>query len=173
MGSDVRGSMRRLIFDPLGCRVVQLLLQKADHQDSIGLCTELQGSVWRAITSPHGNYVIQKIIEVLPAPHSRFIVAELLGYGAEVSRHRYGCRVMCRLVEHSSNDLVASQLIHETIQMARELCHHEFAHHVLESILEHGLDEQKHWVVVGLQAGILEHAWDPHGSYVIESILRN
>merc|ERR1712151_274397 len=122
--SEIRGSVRRLAFDRGGCRVVQLALEMASHQERAELVAELHGYVRRAITSPHANYVIQKIIEVMPLPLSSFIISELCGHGSEVSRHRYGCRIICRLVEHLGSYAKTVDLIEEILKDAGELCRH-------------------------------------------------
>jgi len=171
--AEIIGLARHLTFEAEGCRVVQLALQEADHQDRTRLCAELHGCVRRAVASPHGNYVIQRVVELMPATLSSFVSSEILGVGAEIARHRFGCRILCRLLEHSSTQPSTIQLINETLSEARELCCHSYAHHVMESVLEHGTADQKHWIALVLQADPLGYATDAHAPYVIESALRN
>jgi pumilio RNA-binding family len=169
----MRGSVRRLTFDAAGCRAVQKALEVADHQDAADLVAELHGWARRAITSPHGNYVIQKIIEAMPTLQSRFIIAELTGAVGEFSRHRYGCRIMCRLVEHSGTDPLTVGLTDEIVQEVGELCRHSYGHHVIEAVLEHGAMEQKHKIAAALHAKLFHNATDRYATYVIESALRH
>jgi pumilio RNA-binding family len=171
--AEIRGSVRRLTFDAAGCRIVQRALEVADPQDAVDLAKELHGCVRNAIESPHGNYVIQKVIEVLPTSQSSFIATELCGAGAEVSRHRFGCRIVCRLLEHSGADPLTVNLVNEILQHAGELCRDSFGHHVIESVLEHCLMEQKHQVAAALHTELLLNATDRHATYVIESALRH
>merc|ERR1712187_417170 len=137
------------------------------------LIAELHGFVRRAITSPHANYVIQKVIEVMPMPLSSFIISELCGHGAKVSRHRFGCRIICRLVEHLGSDPMLKDLIDEILKDAGELCRHSFAHHVMECVLEHGLPDQKHRIAFAIYEDLMQNATDPHATYVIESALKH
>jgi hypothetical protein len=169
--AELRGSIRRLTFDAVGCRVVQLALQLADQQYNAKLVKELHGSVSRAIISPHGNYVIQKVIALMPASQISFISEELVESGAEVARHRFGCRVMCRLLEHASNSAPTVALINEILHEAEDLCNHCYGHYVIESILEHGLESQKRSIVEALHIGTFGNASDRSLLYVVEKAL--
>merc|ERR1712070_1226839 len=93
------GSVPDLAFDASACRVVQKALEFAEEEEVVALGLELQGRVREAIRSPHANHVVQKLVEVLPLPSLSFVAEEMLGAGPEIARHRYGCRVLCRLVE--------------------------------------------------------------------------
>jgi len=170
---EILGSVRHLTFDADGCRLVQKALEKADQHDAASICAELHGCVRRALTSPYGNYVVQKIVEVMPAPLSSFISKEIVGFGVEVARHRFGCRILCRLLEHSSQDSQTIELFDEILLEVATLSRHNFGHHVIESILEHGLDEQKHQIAIALWSQVFVFATDSYATYVIESALRN
>ena len=61
---------------------------------------ELRGHVLQMMESPHANFVLQKVIEVLPANATCFVTEELATRAAEAARHRFGCRILCRLIEH-------------------------------------------------------------------------
>lgn len=98
--SSIRGSVLRMSMEPFGCRAVQLALDVASMADKEGLVEELRGHVLSATASPHANFVIQKVIEVLPTNLTNFVAKELATFAAELACHRFGCRVFCRLVEH-------------------------------------------------------------------------
>jgi hypothetical protein len=170
---QVRGSVRALAFNAAGCWVLQSLIEKASQQDTANLVMELHGCVRRAISSPHANYVIQKIIEVLPTKLCQFVCQELRGSGAETSRHRYGCRILCRLVEQSSQDSATVEVMDEVLVEAAELCCHDFGHYVLEAVLEHGLPEQKQRIAVALEADPVRSASDRSAVYIIEAVLQH
>jgi len=135
------------------------------------LIQELHGHVREAIASPHANYVIQKVIEVMPTVLVGFVADELQGIGVLAARHRYGCRILCRLVEHSAQTPGTVALVDEVLGAAGELCRHTFAHHVISSILEHGLAEQRHCVAQSLLVDLPRHARNRNASYVIEKAL--
>eukprot|EP00929_Paragymnodinium_shiwhaense_P109118 TRINITY_DN7547_c0_g4_i1.p1 TRINITY_DN7547_c0_g4~~TRINITY_DN7547_c0_g4_i1.p1 ORF type:complete len:425 (-),score=95.79 TRINITY_DN7547_c0_g4_i1:345-1619(-) len=173
----LRGSVLDFAFDRTGCRVVQKALEIGTGNSGTTtagqLAQELRGHVRRAIASPHGNYVIQKVVEQLPTNMSGFIVDELQGAGAQAARHVYGCRVLCRLIEHSNNNKKAVALIEEVLQQATSLCRDPYGQHVMEHILEHGLERQKSIIVQALLHDMYRNARDKQGSYVIEKALEH
>ncbi|CAE8601664.1 unnamed protein product, partial [Polarella glacialis] len=135
------------------------------------LTSELHGHVRQAIGSPHANYVIQKVIEVMPTAVASFVAEELRGSGAVVARHRYGCRILCRLLEHSATELGTVALADEALADCDELCRHSFARHVLQSVLEHGLPKQRACIAAALRNDLLRNARNRNASYVIERAL--
>jgi len=115
--------------------------------------------------------VIQKVVEVMPATHSGFVAEELRGVGATVARHRFGCRVLCRLLEHSGSSASLMELLDEVLAEARDLCRHAFGHYVLQSILEHGHASHRQRLASTLRSELLEHAQHRCSSHVLESAL--
>merc|ERR1719498_1688693 len=124
------------------------------------------------MASPHANFVIQKIIEVLPVASTAFVAEELAGVAGDVARHRFGCRVLSRLVEHNSIGTASSpaidSLIDELLHEADKLLHHNFARHVLELILEHGKADHRHKIARTLQNNLFNLAKNRCASYVFE-----
>mmetsp|Transcript_25352 Transcript_25352/g.69720 ORF Transcript_25352/g.69720 Transcript_25352/m.69720 type:complete len:397 (-) Transcript_25352:511-1701(-) len=167
----LRSCIVPLAFDAAGCRAVQLALHVADRKVSAELADELRGHVCEAIRSPHANYVIQKVIEVLPMAQAAFVAEELSGMGVEVARHRYGCRILCRLLEHSANDVGPVKLIDEVLEGVGGLCRHSFGHYVIQSILEHGTPEQRHLIASALRAELARSVQNRNACYVIENAL--
>jgi len=167
----LRGSVWHLAMDAQGCRIVQSALQAASRQDAAALAAELQGHIREAIASPHANYVVQKVVEALPVAAAGFVAGELDGMGAAVARHRYGCRVMCRLLEHCSGDGRTAALVEEVLEEAHDLSRHSYAHHVVESVLEHGDALQRRRVAIALRGDLLRGSRNRHASYVIEKAL--
>lgn len=136
-------------------------------------CCQLRGHVRLAISSPHGNFVVQKIVEVLPISLSNFVAEELLGVGAQVANHRFGCRVVCRILEHQARagGQATAALIEEILTQVGRLCRGQFGHHVVKSVLEHGSHRQRAAVARALRRGVLRHARHRHASYVVEQAL--
>eukprot|EP00928_Gymnodinium_smaydae_P088930 TRINITY_DN72965_c0_g1_i1.p1 TRINITY_DN72965_c0_g1~~TRINITY_DN72965_c0_g1_i1.p1 ORF type:complete len:495 (-),score=81.37 TRINITY_DN72965_c0_g1_i1:506-1990(-) len=168
---DIRGSVRSLSTDSAGCRLVQDALQAADHRDAASLALELRGHVWTTIASPHGNYVVQKMIEVLPASLVAFVAEELRGYALETACHRYGCRVLCRLLEHSASEPSTVALIDEVLKQTGALSSHEYGHYVIESVLEHGNSSHASRVARELRLDLPRYCQDRHATYVIKAAL--
>jgi len=167
----LKGNMSRLTFECSGCRVVQLALQVASQNDAADLATELHGYVRRALASPYGNYVIQKVVTELPGFHASFVARELIGIAAEAARHRYGCRIICRLLEHSAADQDTVAVVGEVLQEVGDLCRHNFGHHVIQSILEHGLPQQVHRIAASLLSELRRNSRNRNAIYVLERAL--
>jgi hypothetical protein len=170
---ELHGSISQLSLDKVGCRVVQLALEVVDRTDAQNLVAGLHGTVKSAVYSPHGNYVIQRVIERMPTKLTRFIIHELIDEAADVARHRFGCRVVCRLLEHSATDDDTVALVDKILENVGPLCQHSFAHHVIECILEHALPRQKSLIAVKLQVDVLSFARNRAATYVVEKALQN
>lgn len=148
----VRGSVWRLSRDPVGCRAVQAALAAASGDQARAICAELRGKVEDAVYSPHANYVLQKVIEVVPPTASSFIAEELAsgGHASSIANHRFGCRVFCRLVEYCSAHESTLAIMDHVLANCEELCRHTFGHYVAKSVLESGTAEQKRRVCQAL-----------------------
>lgn len=173
--SNLRGSVLRLSLEPFGCRVVQMALDVASASEKESLVAELHNHVRLAISSPHANFVIQKVIEVLPIKSASFVAEELVTFAAEVARHRFGCRVLSRLVEHhlcgNGSAPSTNLLIEEVLLETDQLIHHNFARHVLELILEHGTEDHKQKIAKSIRGNLFHYAKNRFASYVVEKAL--
>jgi len=170
----ISGNVWSLARDVVGCRLVQLAFEKADPRMAKALSFELQGHIREAATSPHGNYVVQKVVTHLAPTVSSFVAEELLGNGARFARHRFGCRILCRLLEHCSKEEGTRQLVDEVLEPADEaldLCRHSFGHHVVQGILEHGDSRHKELIAEVLHSDLLANANHRSASYVVEAAL--
>lgn len=173
--SSLTGSVLRMSLEPFGCRVIQCALGVASMAEKDALVAELSDHVNLMVASPHGNFVIQKVIEVLPVNSTSFVAEELATSAVEVAQHRFGCRVLSRLVEHhlssetahpSANDLI-DKLLSDVDQLIR----HNFARHVLELILEHGTKSHKQAIARAIRGNVFYYAKNRCASYVIEKAI--
>lgn len=169
--TSFRGRMEALSFDAQGCHAVQELLLAADSREVAPLVSELKGRVRDALRSPYANYVLQKVVEVMPVKHSLFIIEELRGAGASLACHRYGCRIFCRLLEHASSHAEPSVLVDEVLEEAAMVARHAFGHYVIQAVLEHGLPRQRRVVAETLCEDLLGCSRNRHTCYVLEDAL--
>jgi hypothetical protein len=161
---------RSLAFDPFGCHVVQLALEEGTKKEKESLVMLLHGCVCAATTSPHANYVIQKVVVLMAAgPSIRFVAQELKGRAFHMACHRYGCRVLQRLVEHATRDAATVELIDEMLLQSNVLCTHQYGHHVLTCILEQGLPQHKRIIAASLSA----QPKNANVSRILEAALRS
>jgi len=168
--AQLRGHVQEFSLDPAACRVVQKALSVADRSEAALLVTELHGFVRMAVSSPSGNHVIQKVVEVMPMNSVEFISAELADVALDVARHQYGCRVFCRLMEHHSsqdNAGYTGRLFDTVLGDTSALCLHCYGHHVIETALEHGTGNQKHCIAVALRENPVRFAHSRFGSFVL------
>jgi pumilio RNA-binding family len=168
---SLRGSVLDLSVDPVGCRAVQLALEVTTQREAADLAIELVGHTRAAIDSKHANHVVQKIVEVLPPSMTSWMAEELLGTAGEIARHHYGCRVICRLLEHSATERGTYALINELLMETKDLSRHAYGYHVVRCILEHGLPEHRRRVARALCGGLQRNAKHRHASFVVEKAL--
>jgi hypothetical protein len=164
---------RRLAFNSrASSRVAQLALEKASAYESAILLRALHGHVQVALKSMFANYVMQRAIELLPSASTDFIAEELLGDGRETARHPYGCRILCRILEHGSlNNTVQATLLDEILTDAAALCCHAYGNFVIRHSLEFGHTWHRHKIASALCTNFEETARDVNGSRTIESAM--
>lgn len=122
-------------------RMVQKIIELQITARQVELAEEMRGQVVKAIFDKNANFVIQKIVEMLPASRVAFVAIEIKNHACSIARHRYGCRIIQRLLEHSGADCKA--LFDKIIKDAKELSRTVYGHHVIIHLLEHGSEEQK------------------------------
>lgn len=174
--AGLRGCIWNLSRHKSGTRVVQKALDKAQKFFMEELLVELHGCVREAIECPNANYVIQKVIEVLPVARAAFVAEEMTGIAVTVAQHQKGCRVLVRLLEHSPSERGTLVLLEEIFAAAPRLVRHSYGRYVMQAILEHSPEpSHQHYIAAALLGGgkedILANALNRHGSGVIETAL--
>lgn len=130
---------------------MQVALDVASQREQEALVRETSGYVLPMIACPYANYVAQKIIEIMSAEHTVFMFKEFEGFVDYVARHRFGCRIIKQLIDHSSDRPECAALVEEVLASVDALVCHKFAHHVIECIVESSSDErQRHRVFEAL-----------------------
>jgi len=170
----IRSVALELALSSHGCRVVQKAFTLANCEDQHALAIKLHGRVKELAESPHGNHVLQKCIEVLQPQSVQFIIDELACWPLSwvaVAKHRFGCRVMQRLLEHCPEGMT-TPLIEAIVRDASELARHPYGNYVVQHVLEYGTPV--HWsllVVAFVESGIASLAQHRIASNVIERLL--
>merc|ERR1712066_226615 len=80
----------------------------------------------------------------------------------------YGCRVFCRRLENAPEDSSTIGLVDILVSETDMLLTHTYGHHVVESVLEHGLARQRSQIVAALRRGVMSIARSRTGAYVLE-----
>jgi len=152
-----------------GCRVVQRALDLASRSESIALVEQLKGRVVEASMCPNANHVLQKCVELLPPEHLHFVAEELQGQFAVAARHRYGCRVLERLIERKAYGTDA--LVAEVLADANQLCRHPFGNFVVQHVLKLGAPAQRRAIAEALHTDIQRLARHRVASHVVRCAL--
>lgn len=132
-----------LATSKFGCRLVQTALDKANCADRDALVKILQPHVEELYNCPHGNHVLSKIIEVTPSSCAAlgFVIEKFAGRGVTTAKHRFGCRIMERLIEHCDESQIGS-LVKEVVADAGTLIKHPYGNFVMQHLLEHWPSER-------------------------------
>lgn len=167
----VRPAALELSLTVHGCRVIQKAFDIAGGEDRDAFATKLHGNVKELLESQHGNHVLQKCVEVLP-PHSvQFIIDELACWPLSwigVAKHRFGCRVIERLLEHCPEHMV-KPLIDAIVTVADVLARHPYGNYVVQHALEYGTSVQRsRLVAMFVETGVAFLAQHRIASNVIE-----
>ena len=166
---SVKGNVWAWSRNEIGCRLVQEALELGTRE-AAELAAELEGHVLEAVTCPYANYVVQKVVLHLSTATSSFVARELCGSAVRVAKHRFACRILCRLVELTKSS-AALALVDELLADFSDLCTHNFAHHVMESILENGEEHHKKHIAEVLQTDPWKYATHKNSSYLVEKAL--
>jgi len=130
----------RLSRDAKGCRQVQQAFEEArSDEERVALASGLIGRVWAALKCPNANHVVQKCISTIRPVDAQFIIDELrdgaAGGVAQAARHRYGCRIIQRLLEHCAVDQLAL-MVNELSAEVVSLSSHSYGNYVVQHMLE-------------------------------------
>ena len=129
-----------------GCRLVQAVIRSVDLCILKRILLEFHGKVHQACYCCNANYVLQCVIETSPSYCITFISAELAPYVNHLVRHRYGCRIILRLIENGSGGGLPDAIAAD----AQNIIRHRYGHHAANGLLEHGTLQQKHAVLLAL-----------------------
>merc|ERR1711904_97896 len=121
--------------------------------------------------SLNGNHVLQKAVTYMPPYTVEFIVEELSffsGGWVAVAKHRFGCRLVQRLLEHCELRLVAP-IAEAVVQNIDDLSRHpQFGNNVVQHVLQYVPEYRGNVVHALIQAGVPRLAMDQTASVVIE-----
>lgn len=171
---SLSGRIWKMSRDACGCRLVQSALDKAaTDQEKEALTYELHGHVWEAIHCPHANHVLQKVVVLLRPEALQFVVQELLAGGAiNASRHKYGCRVVQRLIEYCPPHQTCG-IVDALLQELTSVAGHPYGNYVIQKAVQHGLQVHQQFIVSAIKADIGSFATDPNLSAVLGAAIEH
>jgi hypothetical protein len=143
--SAIAGCVLELSRDNHGCRAVQHALEEAwNEEQRCRIAYELQGHVREAAMNLNANFVVQKCIMCMHPRSLDFMLDELTTSPDGISiiaRHKYGCRVIQRLLEYftpAQVELVADDLLKDAIAN----CCDPYGKYAVQCLCEHGRPSQ-------------------------------
>eukprot|EP00443_Scrippsiella_acuminata_P002866 CAMPEP_0115209074 /NCGR_PEP_ID=MMETSP0270-20121206/21550_1 /TAXON_ID=71861 /ORGANISM="Scrippsiella trochoidea, Strain CCMP3099" /LENGTH=542 /DNA_ID=CAMNT_0002622699 /DNA_START=191 /DNA_END=1819 /DNA_ORIENTATION=+ len=125
--------------DQCACRVVQELLKAPSKSDGSMMLAKIFPYTDRLLESQHGNHVLTKAVEVAIPAEIATVIDKVWRTGAVyVAKHRFGCRLCERLIEHHGEDHAVVALLNSLALSSVEMCKHRYGNYVLQSMVEHG-----------------------------------
>merc|ERR1712007_212062 len=95
---------------------------------------------------------------------------ELAGSTKTIAQHRFGVRILCRLLEHCPQTMIA-EMVSEVIENAAFLGRHRFGTFVVHHIIDFGTSEQRRLVMAVLAREGLGFVEDRYGSKLLQHAL--
>jgi hypothetical protein len=99
--------------------------------------------------SPHGNHVLQRVIELMRPSAISSVLDGLIARmaPAELARRRYGCRVLERIIEHFTPHLLVTSVGALLSDVCFFFCRHVYGDCVIHHLLEHGAQAHRRRVI--------------------------
>jgi len=173
--SSIVGRVWKLSQDPLGSRLVQAALERADSEEQRCLLAhELSGHVLRTMRCPHGNHVLQKIVDTMEQPESLQFIVDAFTHRnrlvVQAAKHRYGCRIVQRLLKACPPAQV-SEITQTLVEAASTLACHMYGHYVVQHLLQFGTEDQKHQLVRCIEQNAVDIGHSTVGGSVLMTAL--
>ncbi|ORC92735.1 pumilio/PUF RNA binding protein 2 [Trypanosoma theileri] len=132
---DIKGHVVTLSKDQDGSRFIQRLLE--DDRNVEPIFNEVLHSTCELMVDVFGNYVLQKLLDVLPVDSdmSKQLMANVTGRLKEFSFQMYGCRVIQRFLERGSQQ-TREEILHELRDSLVDCVFDQNANHVAQKIIE-------------------------------------
>jgi len=137
-GGRLPGELLQLAFaGDAESRFAQLELMQMSPELACEVAKDL--NVEAAIRSPHANYFLQTLLTAHREVAVEVLEGQLQRKAHWAARHRFGCRVFCRLAEISEPGSVAEKILLRLLsEGGTELAFKEFARHVVITCLGSG-----------------------------------
>lgn len=164
----LRGA-RPLAMSRHGCRVLQRLVEVTSPQERDCLVQQLRPHVAELYESFHGNYVLAKLVEVLPPAAVEPIIQELESIAGAVARHKFGCRILQRLLEHGSEAQLCR--LDALVAACGDLVAHPYGNYVMLHLIEHGQPHRREAVLQRLLPVLPELTQQRSGSFMTQRLL--
>ncbi|CAL1135021.1 unnamed protein product [Cladocopium goreaui] len=168
----LQGSIQKLTKDKNGCLVIQEALESATWEMQMPIMTELNGKVFYCSRHMHGNFVMQKVIQMLPPNSLGFMIYELKENAVAAALHIYACRVLQRLIEccgAATSDLV--DILLQPGDQLQRLVKDPYSSNVIRSLVVCGTPNHVKTVMKLFSQDVMKFSRNRHASLVLEKCL--
>ncbi|ESL10362.1 pumilio/PUF RNA binding protein 2 [Trypanosoma rangeli SC58] len=164
----IQGRVVALSKDQEGSRFVQRLLE--EDQNVISIFKEVYPSTCELMIHVFGNYVLQKLLDVLPAQSDVFeqLFEKVSGRLKEYSFHTYGCRVIQRFLVKASSEIRES-ILFELKDCMVDCVFDQNASHVAQKIIE-VMPEKTQFMTEAFLPNLKVLPCHPYGCRVLQCI---
>lgn len=154
------------------CNVVQDKILQSDDALLQCLAKGMEDHVWDAIKCPNANHVLQAFIKQMRQDHMGWIVRKIraaVGEGGTIgaSKHRFGCRVIQRLLQYGSPEMIKGLAAELLDNEALSLCLHKYGNYVMRAVLQHAAPDDVTKLLSTLLQSIFEVGADNNGVAVV------
>jgi len=169
--SQLAGRVWQLSQDAKGTFEVQKALEDCSNKEERAeLVAEVHGHAFQAAQCPHANHVLAKIITLVPPSALNFIVVELMSQGPhgilELSRHRYGCRIIEGLLTYCQFKQMRS-MVEILLADGSALCMHVYGNFVMQCLLEQSSSICRSRLFQAMHANLAAMGTNFYGSIVL------
>lgn len=166
----VFGRVWELSEDPQGCREVQQALEEGTGATRAAVAEELRGHIVDAMHSPYANFVLQKLVQLVP-PASIGFMADELGPEefVQASKHKFGCRIVQRLIEFWPASMT-ERLVEAIFGDFGAVARHPYGNYVVQNIMVNGTAEQQGRVIRLIDEDICSLCSDVFGCAVVVAV---
>jgi len=161
--------------DPSGSLLLQAVWEgPLSSEDQKAFIAEFRGHVAEGLRCPNANYLLQKVISSCDHDLLWPIINEITGKGhrsvAHVACHKYGCRIIQRILEVGSQGQV-EHLLNSLVGHAGETSLSPYGNYVVQSVVERCSSAQHQKIVEGIGQHIEELATNCHLQAVVSKLL--
>ncbi|CAL5183201.1 unnamed protein product [Lathyrus oleraceus] len=172
---EARGSIYLMTQDQNGCRYLQRMFEEGRIEDVQIIFDEIIGHMVELMTSPFGNYLIQKLLDVCSEEQRMKIIIMVIqepGQLVEISLNAHGTRVVQKLIEtlktEQQTSLVVSALEPGSLTLIKDL----HGNHVVQHCLECLSNEDNKFIYVAAVKYCVDIATHQHGCCVLQKCIR-
>lgn len=168
---DLSGKIAALAKDQHGCKFLQRLIESATREQIDMLFYEVIDYVGGLIADPFGNYVVQKLIEVISEEQRTRVLRMLTRTDFQLVRiclDVHGTRAVQKLLNCITNPLQVSLVVSALNQGAVALIKDSNGHHVIQHSVKHFSPQDNKYILKQVAEKCFEIATNKSGCCVLQ-----